>query len=141
MNFGGIIASLLGGGLAGGCVSVFFNRLFHWRDLRTRFYPKVNNIHSAYVIRMEKPDGRYWATIVGNNPSSEDEEFVDHRSSFISDLVQFNELKEARSLRKALLDNAMHGDHTPGELTKVDLAPEFKALNVCLQKLHTKLKI
>jgi hypothetical protein len=141
MNFVGIIASLLGGGLAGGCVSVFFNRLFHRRDLRTKFYPKVNNIYSAYLIRMEEPEGRYWTTIVGNNPSSEDREFVDHRATFISDLVQFNELKEARILRKHLLDNAMSGHHSPGLKTTLDLAPEFEALAVCFRVLYKKLKI
>ena len=71
------LASFLGGGLAGGLVNVIANRFFHWRTLRTQFYPKVNNIYSAYVIRMEKPEGRYWVTIVGNNPSAEDEEFVE----------------------------------------------------------------
>jgi len=93
-----IVASVLGGGLAGACVSVAFNRLFHWRELRTKFYPVLNNIYSAYVIRMAKPEGRYWTTIVGNIPSPEDEVFVDHRSSFLSELVQYNELKEVRVL-------------------------------------------
>jgi hypothetical protein len=78
-----IMASVLGGGLAGACVSVFFNRLFHRRELRTKFYPVLNNMHSAYVIRMENPEGRYWTTIVGNMPSPEDDEFVDHRSTFL----------------------------------------------------------
>jgi hypothetical protein len=141
MNFAGVMASLLSGGLGGGCVSVFFNRRFHWRELRTKFYPKVSNIYSAYAIRMEKPQGRYWVTVVGNNPSSEDEEFVNHRSSFISDLVQFNELREARILRKQLLDNAMSGDHTTGAMMKLDLTPESEAIQACLQKLHKKLKI
>ena len=59
----------------------------------------------------------------------------------MSDLIQFNELKEARSLRKKMLDNAMQGHHTPGILTKVDLAPEAAALNECLKKLHDKLSL
>ena len=136
-----ILASFLSGGLAGACVSVFFNRPFHWRELRTKFYPVLNNMHSAYVIRMENPEGRYWMTIVGNNPAPEDEDFVDHRSSFLSDLVQYNELKEVRVLRKKLLDNAMSGNHNRGQVAKLDLAPEAAALGVCLAKLHQRLKI
>lgn len=136
-----IMASFLGGGLAGACVSVFFNRLFHWRELRTKFYPLLSNMYSAYVIRMENPEGRYWTTIVGNVPSPEDNDFVEHRSSFLSDLVQYNELKEVRVLRRKLLDNAMSGNHNPGEEAKLDLAPEAAALGACLAKLHKKLKI
>ncbi|MFI5057372.1 MAG: hypothetical protein ACHQLQ_04240 [Candidatus Acidiferrales bacterium] len=98
-------------------------------------------MHSAYVIRMENPAGRSWITIVGNVPSRKDEDFVDHRSSFISDLVQYNELKEVRVLRKRMLDNAMSGHHNRGEVAKLDLAPEAAALNACLTTLHKKLKI
>jgi hypothetical protein len=136
-----IVASILSGGLAGACVSVAFNRLFHWRELRTKFYPVLNDMHSAYVIRIEKPEGRYWITIVGNILSPEDEGFIDHRSSFLSDLVQYNELKEVRILRRRMLDNAMSGDHKPGEVAKLDLAPESAALSACLITLHKKLKI
>lgn len=141
MNYIGIAAAIVSGGLAGACVSVFFNRRWHLRALRTKFFPEVNNMWSAYLIRMEKPQGRYWVTIVGNNPSSEDEAFVDHRSSFISNLVQFNELKEARVLRKRLLDNSMRSSHAPGLPTTIDLAPELDALNECHGKLHKKLKL
>jgi hypothetical protein len=136
-----IMASVLSGGLAGACVSAVFNRLSHWRELRTKFYPTLNNMHSAYVIRMENPEGRYWTTVVGNIPAPEDEVFVDHRASFMSDLVQYNELKEVRDLRKKMLDNAMSGDHNPGEVAKLDLAPESVALNACLITLHKKLRI
>jgi hypothetical protein len=130
--------SLVGGGLAGGCVNVFFNRWFHWRGMRTKFYPVLNDIYAAYMIRMEKPEGRYWVTVVGQTPSREDEEFVDHRSTFIAELIQFNELKEARVLRKQILDNAMKGHHVPDLLTKVDLTPECEAITACFQKLHKK---
>src|SRR5258708_21707946 len=136
-----IIASLLGGGLAGAFVSVVSNRIFHRRGLRTRFYPVLNNMYSAYVIRMENPEGRYWTNVVENVPSPEDEQFVDHRSSFISDLVQYNELKEVRVLRKQIMDNSIRGDHTKGKVLKHDLAPESAALNACLKTLHKKLKI
>jgi hypothetical protein len=141
MNFAGILASLLGGGLAGGCMSVFLTRVFHRRELRTKFYPKVSDMCSAYAVRMQSPEGGYWVTVVGNIPASEDQQFVDHRSSFISDLVEFNELREARLLRRCLLENQMRADHTPGVKIKLDLAPESQALVVCLQKLHKKLKI
>jgi|ERR1700685_4556009 hypothetical protein len=115
---------------------------FHWRALRTQFCPKLNNMYSAaYVIRFEKPQGRYWVNIVGQNPSNEDEEFVDHRSNFISDLIAFNELKEARILRKAILDNSMKRHNTPGILSKLDLSPEADPLDACLKVLHKKLKL
>lgn len=136
-----IITSLLSGGLAGGCVSTILNRIFHWRDLRTRFYPKINDMYANYVIRMDRPSGRYWDTIVGNNPSPQDEEFVDHRSTFVSDLVQFNELKEARILRKTMVENLASGHHTQGQPTRIDLMPELRALDACLKLLHRKLKI
>lgn len=137
----GIIVSLLGGGFSGACVSVFFNRLFHRQELRTKFYPVLNNMHSAYVIRMENPEGRYWTNVVGNVPAPEDEDFIDHRGSFLSDLVQYVELKEVRVLRKKMLDNAMSGDHTRGQVATLDLAPESAALTSCLVTLHKKLKI
>ena len=136
-----IVVSILSGGLAGACVSVFFNRLFHRRELRTKFYPILNDMFSAYVIRMERSEGRYWTTIVGYVPAPEDEEFVDHRSTFISVLVQYNELKEVRALRKEFLDNSMRGDHERGKEMKLDLTPESAALNSCLATLHKKLKL
>jgi hypothetical protein len=136
-----VIVSVFSGGLAGAFVSVIFNRISRQRELRTKFYPVLNDMHSAYVIRMENPEGRYWITIVGNNPSPEDEEFVDHRASFFSDLVQYNELKEVHDLRKQLLDNEASGEHDRGELSTLDLAPELTALNACLVILHKKLNI
>jgi hypothetical protein len=135
------MVSLLGGGLAGACVSVASNRIFHWRELRTKFYPDLKNMYAAYVIRMANPEGRYWTTVVGNVPTPEDEEFVDHRASFVDDLVKYNELKEVRLLRKRLMDNAISGDHKTDEVAKLDLAPESVALNACLITLHKKLKI
>jgi hypothetical protein len=134
----GIVLSLLSGGLAGGCVSVLFNRIFHWRQVRTKFYPILSNMFSAYVLRMEKPEERYLINIVGDLPSPEDRQFVEHRSSFIDDLIQFNELREARVLRKRLLDNMASGDHTEGKVLKLDLAPESAALNACLVVLHKR---
>jgi hypothetical protein len=137
----GIISSVLSGGLAGGCVSIFFNRLSRRRELRTKFYPMLSDMHSAYVIRMEKPEGRYWTTIVGNIPSPQDKDFIEHRGKFTSDLVQYNELKEVRILRKRFMNNMISGDHTRGAVLKTDLAPESAALNDCLITLHKKLNI
>jgi hypothetical protein len=136
-----VAASTVSGGLAGAGVSVLFNRLFHWRQLRTKFYPVLSDMYAAYVIRMSKPNGRYWITIIGNNPSPSDEEFVHHRGSFVNDLVQYNELKEVRILRKQLLDYAFGGDHTPGATVKRDFAPESAALLDCLRTVHKKLGI
>src|ERR1017187_14614 len=135
-----LLVSIISGGLAGGIVSAISNRIFHWRALRTQFYPKVGNMYSAYIIRFEKPNGRLWVNIVGNSPADEDQEFVDHRSNFITELVAFNDLKEARVLRKAILDNSMH-DLSPGSTNKHDLGPEATALSECLKVLHKKLKL
>jgi len=71
------------------------------------FYPKVNDIHSAYLIRMETPEKQYLEMTVDRRPSTKDAEFVDRRSLFISDLVQFSELKEARVLRTELANNIL----------------------------------
>ena len=48
-----------------------------------KFYPILNNIYSAYVLRFEKPEGRYWENVVGQIASPEDQEFVEHRFHFI----------------------------------------------------------
>ena len=101
----------------------------------------LNNMVSAYVIRMENPEGRYWTTIVANVPSSEDRDFVEHRSSFLSDLVQYSELREVRVLRKSMLDNAMSGNHKQGEVMRLDLTPEATALHACLSTVQKKLKL
>jgi hypothetical protein len=136
-----ILASVLGGGLAGACVSVAFNRLFHRQDLRIKFYPVLNNIHSAYVIRMQNPEGRYWTNIVGNLPSPEDADFVEHRSNFLDELVQYIGLKEVRVLRRQFAANMMSGNHKVGEVSKLNLTPEATALTLCLVTVHKKLKI
>jgi hypothetical protein len=139
-----LLVSLAGGGLAGGVVSVLYNRSVRHRTLRTDFYPKLNNMYSAYVIRFnETPrgQGRYWVNIVGNNPDDADKDFIDHRSNFIGDLVAFNELEEARVLRTAILDNSLKEHTTPGIMSKLDLQPELEALDACLKVLHKKLKL
>ena len=35
-----LLVSIISGGLAGGIVSAISNRIFHWRALRTQFYPE-----------------------------------------------------------------------------------------------------
>jgi hypothetical protein len=136
------LVSFLSGGLAGGLVSTFMNRWFHWRDMRVKFYPVLNNIHSAYTIRFEKREGQFWVNIVGQDPSQEDAEFVSHRSRFIVyDLIQFNELREVRKLRKAIIANQKKEHKSPDILTKLDLEPEYVALTACLNTLHKKLKM
>ena len=109
-----------------------------------KFYPALNNIHSAYIIRMQNPQGRYREITVGMTPSEghPDYEFVNHRSNFIVyDLIQFNELKEVRELRRKILKNQEQGDHTTGKLVKYDLEPERMALTECMRVLHKKLNI
>ncbi|MGB6386869.1 MAG: hypothetical protein WBD25_18110 [Terriglobales bacterium] len=129
-------------GLAGGSVSALINRWFHWRDMRIKFYPILNDIHSAYVIRFQNPRDRFLVQVVGDEPRPENREFINHRSNFIvSDLIKFNELKEVRKLRKAIIDNQLTEHRLSGVLTKLDLAPEQQAMEQCLRTLHKKLKI
>ncbi len=139
MNKWGILASVVSGGLAGALVNGILNRYFYLRALRTKFYPKLLNLFTAYAIRMEKPGGRYWKTIVGLSPASEDEEFVEHRSLFISKIVRFNELKEARVLRQAFIQNMFAEKTTSGLPWELDLKPEIDALGQCLGTVSKKL--
>jgi len=136
-----ILASVLGGGLAGACVSVAFNRLFHRQDLRIKFYPVLNNMHSAYVIRMQNPEGRYWTNIIGNMPADEDAEFVEHRSTFLHELVEYIGLTEVRLLRRQFAANMTSDNPKVGEVSKLDLTPEAAALGFSLVTLHKKLKM
>jgi hypothetical protein len=137
-----VAVSVLGGGLAGACVNVVSGRMARKRDLRTKFYPKLNNMWAAYLVRMQNPQGRYWTLTVGKIPLEEDREFIEHRSAFfMSDLVQFNELKEVRILRAAFLNSMKSGDHTPGIVRQFDLKPEADALDACLRVLHDKLNL
>jgi hypothetical protein len=137
-----LIVSILSGGLAGGSVSTLFNRLQYWRSLRTQFYPQLNNFWSVYLLRTEHPEGRYLVCTVGNLPSVEDKSFVDHRTEFIGNLIQFNELKEARKLRRKLIGNLNNpGGAKVGEVLKIDLMPEYQAVSDCIEKVHKKLKL
>ena len=142
MDYIQLLASILSGGLSGGSVSTFFNHRLHWRKLRGDFYPNLNNIVGAYVIRMEFPHGRYLVMKPGRLPGMQDQEFVEQRSDFISSLVEFNELKEARELRRKMLDNiAASGSAEEGGEVKIELMPEWEAIKACMEKVHKKLKL
>jgi hypothetical protein len=65
---------------------------------------------------------------------------VEHRIDFIQGLIAFSELKEARKLRQAILDNSLKAKPDP-ILTKIDLQPEATALDECMKVLHKKLKL
>jgi len=80
-------------------------------------------MYAAYMIRFEQPNGRYWEHVIGKEPLDADRDFVDHRSNFIQELIAFNELKEARVLRKAMLDNSVPKNVSEGSTEKMDLAP------------------
>lgn len=142
MFFWQFLISLASGGLAGGCISIIANRLFHRRALRTEFYPKVVDLFSAYAVRIEQPEGRYWKTTVGLEPAPGDEEFVSHRARFlVSDVVRFNELREARELRKRLAATLNPQGAQMGSQIITDLVPDMNALHECVKILHKKLKL
>lgn len=136
-----LVVSLVSGGLAGGGVSALSNRIFHWRSLRTQFEPHLNDLFSEYLLRMESPEGRYWETHVGYAPDSKDIQFVNRRSMFISNLIQFNELREARELRTKMILNINPTGAKMGEVLKTDLMPEYQAISDCLDIVHKKLKL
>jgi len=135
------VVSVVSGGLAGALVSVFSNRIFHWRALRTQFHPQINNIMGEYAIRFEKPEGRYWMGVVGKVPLPSDVAFVNHRTKFLLDLPQFNELHEARELRRAMMIT-LNPDRLPeGSPITTDLLQEYQAILKCLEIVEKKLKL
>jgi hypothetical protein len=137
------VVSMLGGGLAGGCVNVFFTRLFHRRSLRIKFYPTLTFMFSAYRIRLaDNPDDRWLIVTVNEPPLPPDDNFVRHRSDFTSKLIEFTELKEVRLLREQLARNAEAAGTGPkGTLIKVDLKPESDALWGCVKTIKRKLRL
>lgn len=135
------VVSVISGGVAGACVSAVSNRIFHWRALRTQFHPKLNNIMGEYAIRFEKPKGRYWIGTVGKVPLQSDEAFVDRRTEFLLDLPQYNELREARELRRAMM-TTINPDRLPeGSPITTDLWPEYQAILKCIDIVQKKLKL
>jgi hypothetical protein len=136
-----LVGSILSGGLAGGCVSTVANRTFYLRSLRTRFFPRLDDMHSAYVLRMESQEGRYLLQVPNFLPLRPDAEFVNHRTQFIGSLAQFNELKEARDLRKKIVKNQASPSlqTSTGSGLILDLLPEYEALSACVALIHKKL--
>jgi hypothetical protein len=134
-------ASIVSGGLAGASVGAVTNRIFYWRTLRTQFHPVLNDICAAYAIRMQRADGRYLITTVGMTPLPEDVEFVEHRVSFIIRLISFNELREARRLRKDLIIRMNPEGAPQGTVLKTDLMPDYQAIEKCLITVQKKLKL
>jgi hypothetical protein len=140
LNYVQLAASALSGGLAGGCISTISNRLFQLQASRKTFYPKLNNLLTAYIIRTANPEGRYLVRTVGQVPSEENREFVYHRADFIISSIAFSELKEVRALRRRLIENP-GGTGEAGAIERIDLMPEYQALSDCLDKVHKKLKL
>jgi hypothetical protein len=56
-------------------------------------------------------------------------------------LPQFNELKEARELRRALITNPNPHHAETGTDIKTDLMPEYQAILRCLDTVQKKLKL
>jgi hypothetical protein len=134
-------ASMLGGGLAGGGLNVLFNRIFYWRSLRIKLYPILSHMLSTYALRMEDPGGRYLETVAGRIPLPNDDNFVRHRGSFLVQIVEFTELREARELRRRILSNLNWKDQADGTVIRADLLPEYQALRACLKTLNEKLEL
>jgi hypothetical protein len=87
-------------------------------------------MYSTYVIHFkQKPEGRgrYLVRIIGQEPTGADKDFIEHRTDFILDLVDFNELKEATNLGQVISDNELREKGTPGLTSKLDLQPELDA--------------
>jgi hypothetical protein len=80
-------------------------------------------------------------TVVGKVPLSEDDGFIRHRSSFIYELVRFNELKEARELRKGMIANLNPRCASVGSAIETDLTPEYESVSKCLKIVQGKLKL
>jgi hypothetical protein len=136
-----LVASIVSGGLAGAVVSVTSSRIFYRRALRTKLYPKVSNLYTAYLVRMESPEGQYWTGRVGFQPHQEDREFIDQRTAVALDLIEFNELEEARKLRRTLIETMSSVEVKQGEPFKSDLKPELDAISECMNILHKKLRL
>ncbi len=136
------IISVVSGSLAGACASALYSRIFHWRNLRTQFHPKLNNIAGAYTIRFDDDEtGRYLTSFVGQVPTQTDKAFVNSRADFIQELAQYNELREARKLRRVLLANTNPSHIPTGRPLTRDLKPEYDAIMKCLGSVQDKLRL
>jgi hypothetical protein len=133
-----LLVAIISGGIVGGVVTAIFNRVFHERALRTKFYPKVGNMAGVYMFRFMQPNGRYWVHIVGDKPLGADRDFVEQRSHFWTELVEFTELKEVQVVREVFLHNSLH-NLSRGSTMKHDLYPEYRAMEDCMKAMHKKL--
>ncbi len=135
------IISLIGGGLAGGALSLYFNRRFYLRKLRTELYPYVEKMGDRYRIRLILPEGKGWI-VDGRKyrPGPSDEDFRAARKEFISRLVGFNELKEAQALRAAMISSAIPPELEDG-FPMAELEKEANALFLCFTKLQRELRL
>jgi hypothetical protein len=56
-------------------------------------------------------------------------------------MVAFNELKEARELRRKLVERQAKEPGEKGDVRKIDLVPDYQALSDCLDKIEKKLRL
>ena len=141
MDPGAFVVSLIGGGAVGGLLNVAYQWRNRQRDLRTAFYPVLNNMNAAYLIRMQQqPGGKNLVQIPDKAPLGADRDFVEHRTAFLGELIKYTDLKEVIILRQRILDNAFHGAGSAGPV-KTNLVPEAQAIDECMRVLHKKLKL
>lgn len=135
------IISLVGGGLAGGALSLYFNRRYYLRKMRTELYPHIEKMVRAYEIRSLLPEGKGWI-VDGTKyrPGPSDDDFRAARKEFISRLVGFNELKEARELRGTMISSTIPPDPGDGFPT-AELEKEADALSQCFKTIQRKLRL
>jgi hypothetical protein len=135
------IISLIGGGLAGGALSLYFNRRYYLRKMRTELYPHLEKMIRAYEIRALLPEGKGWI-VDGRryHPGPSDDDFRADRRDFISRLVGFNELKEARELRGTMISSTIPLSPEDGFPT-AELAKEVDALSQCFKTIQEKLRL
>ena len=139
MEFGPLVVSVIGGGAVGGLINVAYQWRNRQKDLRTAFYPVINDMN-AYLIRMEHPGGKELVQTPDQAPLGADRDFVNHRTAFLTDLIKYTDLKEVIILRQKILDNAFHGAGSTSQLT-TNLVPEAQAIGECMKVLHRKLKL
>lgn len=140
MELGPLVVSFIGGGAVGGLINVAYQWRNRQKDLRTAFYPVINNMNAAYLIRMGQPGGKELVQTPDQAPLGADRDFVNHRTAFLSDLIKYTDLKEVIILRQKILDNAFHGAGSTGPVT-TNLFPEAQAIGECMQVLHRRLKL
>jgi hypothetical protein len=140
MDPSAFVVSLIGGGAVGGLINVAYQWRNRKKDLRTTFYPMLNDMNAAYLIRMEQPGGNELVQTPNVAPLGADRDFVNHRTAFLSDLIKYNDLTEVIVLRQRMLDNAFQAAGTVGPV-KTNLVPEAKAIDECMRVLHKKLKL